>query len=423
MTLTKPNPYETKTIRLMSPIVHIGSEVQRLNPFEYVQTPSKVYIPDSEALARQLYNRGRLKDYISAIENRQGIANLLEDTFGEDWENVTDDTGRPIFPDEGTRRKWTDDRITDLRPMIRNGNGQFYIPGSSIKGAIRTAIAYHLLKYSDRYGVPQANRVSAIEKELRSRLDRGQLEKKFEQKRTASVLFEEALFTEFDLTYQGRSANVKRYGPNTDFMRAVSVSDTDPLVEKRVKTKKGTAPANIPIVSEVVVSSRFPNRNAKYRASIYVEMVNRVRTEFTLSIDGEMLDWFRHSQGMKIPFSTVDELLAICQDFAQEQWDFDHDYWNSIRDNLDAGGERLNFVDVRRFYNPEKCPFTLRIGWGSGMTGTTIGLRLGEELRSQLRDAVGISAPNFEAPKSRRSIRNRDGEITLVPGWAKFKVL
>lgn len=56
----------------------------------------------------------------------------------------------PLFPD--VRPKWTLDemhRVTDLRPMIRNGFGQLYIPGSSIKGAIRTAIAYHLLAYAD----------------------------------------------------------------------------------------------------------------------------------------------------------------------------------------------------------------------------------------------------------------------------------
>lgn len=57
--------------------------------------------------------------------------------------------------------------------MICNGMGQLFIPGSSIKGAITTAIAYHLLKHGDRYQIPSSKQVSEIEKTLRQKL--GQL--------------------------------------------------------------------------------------------------------------------------------------------------------------------------------------------------------------------------------------------------------
>ncbi|MBA3924045.1 MAG: type III-A CRISPR-associated RAMP protein Csm5, partial [Nostocaceae cyanobacterium] len=63
------------------------------------------------------------------------------------------------------------------------------------------------------------------------------------------------------------------------------------------------------------------------------------------------------------------------------------------------------------------------LGWGSGMTGTTIGLCLDDEVRAEIRDTCGLKAPGFEAPKSRRTVMNPNGEIKFVPGWVKFKSL
>ncbi|MBW4669849.1 MAG: type III-A CRISPR-associated RAMP protein Csm5 [Cyanomargarita calcarea GSE-NOS-MK-12-04C] len=417
--LKKPEVYESKKIQLTSPILHIGSSVSRLNPFEYVQTSKKVYLPNQEALAKALNKKGGsyLNDYIQAISDRQDISNLLKDAFGEQWWNA-DASGELIFPKNAISQKLTEERITDLRPMIRNGMGELYIPGSSIKGAIRTAIAYYLLKHGDRYNVPKNQKVSEIEKKLRSRL--GELGNKHKQKFADDDLFMDTLFSEYTLTYQGKTYNGS--SQNTDFLRALSVSDCEPLIERKLTNKKGqTIPLNLPIVAEVIVSSRFPDYLAKYRASLYVEMVRNVQTTFTLKLDTEMLSWFQHKQGMKLPFQNLEELLKICQEFSQEQWDYEHDYWNDIKNNPRAVGKNLDFNYIRQFYEPEECSFSTRLGWGSGMTGTTVDLLFDDELRADIRDICGLKAPQFEAPKSRRSVVNHNGEIKFVPGWVKFK--
>ncbi|MEM9567469.1 MAG: type III-A CRISPR-associated RAMP protein Csm5, partial [Cyanobacteria bacterium P01_E01_bin.34] len=69
--ISKPQVAETKRIRLTSRVLHIGSAVQKLNPFEYVQTGQFVYLPDSEVLSRELRKRGFLNDYIYTIEERK----------------------------------------------------------------------------------------------------------------------------------------------------------------------------------------------------------------------------------------------------------------------------------------------------------------------------------------------------------------
>ncbi|MBE9214601.1 type III-A CRISPR-associated RAMP protein Csm5 [Plectonema cf. radiosum LEGE 06105] len=420
--LNKPQVYESKKIQLTSPILHIGSAVSKLNPFEYVQTSRKVYLPNQEALAKALHKQGGsyLNDYIQAINNRDNLENLLEDAFGEQWWNTKGENGELIFPKQAISQKLTEERITDLRPMIRNGMGQLYIPGSSIKGAIRTAIAYYLLKHRDRFHIPEQSKVSEIEKRLRNRLV--ELGNKHKQKFADDDLFMETLFSDYQLIYQGKKYNGS--SQNTDFLRALSVSDCEPLIERKLTNKQGkTIPINMSVIAEIIVSSRFPDYLAKYRASLYVEMVRNVQTTFTLTLDTEMLSWFKHKQDMQIPFTNLKELLNICQEFTQEQWDYEHDYWNDIKNNSRAAGKNLDFSYIRQFYEPETSPFSMRLGWGSGMTGTTVGLLFDDQLRADIRDTCGLKAPGFEAAKSRRTVMNPNGEIKFVPGWVKFKVL
>lgn len=419
--IKRPEVYESKRIQLTSPLLHIGSAVSKLSPFEYVQTGNRVYLPNQEALAKVLQQRGRLKEYIRRIEDRESITSLLEDSFGENWQNIKLPDDEPIFPKIASSLKWTEQTITDLRPMIRNGFGQLYIPGSSIKGAIRTAIAYHLLKHPDRYQVPNAQRVSEIEKQLRQKLKSGELKSSWKQKFADDELFMNSLFSNFSLSYQDRAVKA-RTGPNTDFMRAIQVTDCQPLVKRTVNHKGKEITFNIPIAGEVIVSSHFEDDRAKYRASLYAEMVRNVRTDFTLSLDTKMLSWFHHQEGMLLPFQSLDELLKICQEFAQEQWDGEYDYWQTVKSNCHQG-KNLDFAAIRDFYEKKDCPYSLRVGWVSGMNGTTIGWLLDDQLRADMRDTCGIPAPNFEAPKSRRTVLDPKGEIRFVPGWVKFNVL
>lgn len=171
----------------------------------------------------------------------------------------------------------------------------------------------------------------------------------------------------------------------------------------------------------MIISIHFPDGKAKYRASIYAEMVRSVKTEFFISLDTEMLSWFQGDRGLTIPFKSVEDILKICQEFAQDQWDYEHDYWQGVKNNPNAQGKNLNFSTIREFYEAKQCPFGLRIGWASGMMGTTVGLLLDDALRADIRDACGIRAPGFEAPISRRTVMTRSGEIKFVPGWVKLK--
>ncbi|MCC5639157.1 type III-A CRISPR-associated RAMP protein Csm5 [Nostoc sp. CHAB 5844] len=431
--LSKPEVYETKQIQLTSPILHIGSAVSKLSRFEYVATSERVYLPNPEVLvlARAFQQRGCLNEYIRRIESQkdQDLTSLLETTFGDDWHNKKDSNKEAIFPKHTSSLRWTQQEITDLRPMIRNGFGQLYIPGSSIKGAIRTAIAYHLLKHADKYGLPRTQQLSEIELKLHESM--GQIKQR--PKFADDKLFMDALFSEFNLIYQDKPALGKTSSPNLDlpnldFMRAIQVTDSQPLLEIKVTDKQGKPCFyNLPVTAEVIIISHWEDGKAKYKSPIYTEMVQSVKTRFTISLDKTMLPWF--SPKNKIPFETIDDILKICQEFAQDQWDEEHFYWEDIKNNLNAKDTNqqpinLNFDNIRDFSEPEVCSYNLRIGWASGMNGTTVNLLFHPELRKKIRDNCSPkSAPGFEAPKSRRVVALSSREIKFVPGWVKFKEL
>jgi len=424
--LTKPQALDSCKVQLTSPMLHIGSEVQRLSPFEYVATSKFVYQPNAEVLARSLYQQGRLPDYLDTIKHRESILPILKQAFGDRWFEAKDADDQMIFPKATRSLCWTDhQRISNLRPMIRNAYGQLYIPGSSIKGAIRTAIAYYLLKNADQFQVPGKAQRSAIEEQLRTKLEPGRISK-YDQGRLDDAIFERSLFNDFQL--KDDLSQVKQ-GANTDFMRAVKVTDSKPLIEPEKLLPNGKKRfQNVPVVAEVLVSSHDADDRAKYRAPIYAELAGSVQTTFSITLDHYILDQMQHRQGMKIPFDSVAKILQICQNFAQDQWNAEYNYWQGVQNNANARDRigkihNLDFDVIRDFYEATTCPYTLRLGWGSGMNGTTIGLLLDEQLRSQLRDTCGIKAPGFEAPKSRRTVVSSDGTIKFVPGWVKFKAL
>jgi CRISPR-associated protein Csm5 len=449
----KKKNYVYQRIQLKSPLIHIGvGAAGSLNLFEYVQDNKSIYFPNQTALAEALKNPKTSQEskalerftkkqdlrseflkqyeelseqYINIIEcnprNKDEeirrivnkISRLYAEALGEDWlDNKT------IFPKTHISARWVNHLLTsDIAPMIRNGFGKFYIPGSSIKGAIRTAIAYCLLKYQ------ASTKLSAIEQELRRLTNQkiSENKKKFlddnlflEQK----VSLNSYLFSNFNFRYQDRPFGKGKINtPNTDLMRAIKISDSEPIyVDYKQKM-------NLPIVAEVLTSSFYENGTnwiiKQHKFSNYLEMIWNLQTESYIFVDTAMLDWFHREQGVEIPerLRTVEGILDICQEFAQAQWEHEQRYWNSITDSAN-----LNFNSVHHFYaNP--CSYNLRLGWGSRMTGTTVGLLFKEATRAKLRDACGKPTNSTESPKSRRTaiIPNQGSSIQKPLGWVKLE--
>lgn len=133
-------------IEVLSP-VHIGSGHEISAMGEYIPTTERIIFPDEKKLMEAIRSAGKLNDYIDIILNRA----VNTKTF-----DLLDDWG--IKPEEyGVERELQLNRKTDitgkndiLHLHIKVGNNpiagnRIYLPGSSLKGAIRNALIYGYL--------------------------------------------------------------------------------------------------------------------------------------------------------------------------------------------------------------------------------------------------------------------------------------
>ena len=141
-------------------------------------------------------------------------------------------------------------------------------------------------------------------------------------------------------------------------------------------------------------------------------------TTIEVSIDHEILDSFKRG-GVTPPFSDLKSLIKFCQDFAQAQWKAEQRFHATH-----TSGAGLNLGAIKTFYadTDNKTRATLRVGWGTGMLGTTVSLLLDEDTRVRLRNEV-VSADGGNrpqpAPKSRRFVLENN-QPAYPLGWIEF---
>jgi CRISPR/Cas system CMR subunit Cmr6 (Cas7 group RAMP superfamily) len=119
--------------------LHIGgaSEKHAQKGLDYIQQGNQVFMIDEKKLLMALLEKNKLDDYSYEIaENATDVQSLLAKY------KINPATiavgGKSIQAD----------RVTDdlLRTFVKNGLGQEYVPGSSIKGAVRSVLFHHFSK-------------------------------------------------------------------------------------------------------------------------------------------------------------------------------------------------------------------------------------------------------------------------------------
>jgi CRISPR-associated protein Csm5 len=271
--------------------------------------------------------------------------------------------------------------------FMRDGKGRLLLPGSTIKGALRTATVYKILKDlkttdADRFRGLVPDKVRAHldgYNELTDHRDKEDARKEFSKGLVDILLGKE---------------------PHQDLFRAVRVSD----VSLRCLTREEA-------VKLACKSSRgwyFSGSERMRGDGLRVECVPaRTNGTFVLGLDDALMEKLASGIGRPVPFSGVEALLAIAREFAHDQWDHERTFWG-------APVTGIATASLYSFYNATAEPFA-RVGWGTGMLGTTISLLLDEPLRKEIRN---MTTPRGEevAPKSRRVVvRSNAAQSPL--GW------
>ena len=297
---------------------------------------------------------------------------------------------------------------TEIREAIKSVGNRPYIPGSSIKGAIRTALLSDLIN-SDENKQLMDDSLQHLNREI----DKGAPPRLRTENPARKI--EELAF--------GKD-------PKHDLLRALQISDTEPLESDALAIETAwtvTLNQNNQLEQKIEGNTQYKN---------YVEVIQGVKAlTFTIKIDDLL---FRNREKKQLKYSkiqekTLQEIADVCGHethlLMQDEKEF-FDYYNI--------SEIANLYDKFIALNNSLTDgaFMLQIGWGTGYRANTVTTSFteGEDAPIDLmalreRYRLGRSRSNQrqpydkrDFPKTRRILYR--GENPIAPlGWVKISPL
>lgn len=272
-----------------------------------------------------------------------------------------------------------------LKEQIKDPFDRPYLPGSSLKGALRTALAWIAWGES-------SHRV-----DLR---DLGQ------RKQWAAQPLEHNFF--------GRD-------PNHDALRALHIADSAPLTA----------------ASLMIVNVRVHHRNGNLASPIELEAI-RPNTTFTTTLKLDLAlysDWARRA-GLNLPGRDwLLNLPTLVQQHSAERIRRELAWFKAMPKTANAGRVAQAYTAWADYQpGPQQC--LIQLGWGAGWDNKTFGSRLQadpqlmERLIGEFKLARGKRQRGDPFPKSRRLAvsvaRDQQGNLSETPavplGWCLLEV-
>lgn len=126
-------------IRTLSP-VHIGCEITYQNKeYIYQAQQKQYYFPDMAQLIQDVMSRDRRTQEAFVSGFQRGRGQRLEDILKKCHIQI-DDWGGYRIQGSGYENTGRPDRLNEIHAFIKNAYQEPYVPGSSIKGALRNVI-------------------------------------------------------------------------------------------------------------------------------------------------------------------------------------------------------------------------------------------------------------------------------------------
>ncbi len=358
------------TVTTVTPL-HIGTGADLLLNFDYVLHDKRTWRIDENSLLESKAE-GDHNAYEKILQNRPP-AELLDErtdfTPDQPWFRYVL-SGQPRAKSTGAQ----------LREQIKDAYDHPYLPGSSLKGALRTALAWHGWEA------------------LRLRPQKASLGR---SPKWAAQQIEHDIFGP---------------DPNHDLMRALQVSDSDPLgvdslmlVNAKVITPGSEGS---PIEVEAIRPDTAFHLTMKLDEALFTPWAERRGVHFR-----DRADWLRHLAQIVHTHS----LDRARRELA----------WFTKRTGAERSRDLYKTLAQARV---AEGSFLLQLGWGSGWDGKTLGSRLsanGEFMEGIIQDyrldraSRGKRRPHDPFPKSRRITvglaKSQSGQVreilTLPLGW------
>jgi len=401
---------QTYCLKALSPI-HIGDKEQTLGPMDYVIIGGRCWVISENKLCRLLASEGKIEEferYIAKItaesrpqSERQPARHQKPHRRGDDKPKLTG-----FFV---SQQLYNTKRVSELvrystaciyspsenfRPLMRDAFDRPYIPGSSVKGVLRNAVSYKILK-----SIPEQDRLVYFQHALKRISDlhaERRLQRQHLQFLSQEIL--EDLWTSYVLP------EAKKQGPNTDLFRIVKVADSSTL-------ERDSA-----VVEEVKIFSVGSYESPK-NWSFYLETIPAgAEFIFTLNVDEDLRREFqknneRSKSGLSMSeiLSYVTDPLACAKELAVDLTEFDREF---VRD-------RFGISSVYAFDGDGP---DIRVGGGGGLLSTTVDLLMPDKERRKLLDTINPEKERkgSPAPKSRRFVMKGQEAVTSL-GWASLQ--
>jgi CRISPR-associated protein Csm5 len=422
------------TLEAISPIHIKGKEIDYGEGLiKFPDNDDYAYLIDNDALCEWLYEKDKQCNYdlierytkYFSPENQDRKSNLktfLEQNKINKRKTLLDELASLNRQESLVFKGKT--FLPTKQNFITDGQGEHYIPGSSIKGAIKTAIAYKMLK---ELKTKNPHKFNEIVNDIKYRIKKHEsikdsdFKKEKKKKNTNKTNFTkdcfDSLFQEFFLVSPDKL--FEEHPPDaakTDLGKIIKVTDSERIDLSGRSCK-----------SRILVISLFRNQTKSKHIFHNVKTFS-CKTTFRLIIDKNLLAQYKERTHLPIPFHDADSLRKILHEFAYDQWNAEIDYYSSIvNGGADISDVRDNFynntdiipLEIKSLQQKE-CYF--RLGWGTGMLGTTVDLLFDKDLRKNLRNKVIHHKPiNYPppAPMSKRLVL-KDNKPFQPLGWCKL---
>jgi len=353
LTINKILNLKIKTITPISIGTDKGDVMSPYADFVFSQDGKMLHYLDLQKVENVVDQQQKIDEYVdgikSGMDNNRSDFNLLRFLTGSlklDLDEITKNEVQQHGLKPGDKR--------NINPTIKNA-GLPYLPGSTLKGALRTAMLYNWLVYTDEGEKPLLenagllNRISKMEP--------------FKKREINAII--EQLFNEDRLLGNLKSP----FGPDARFLR---VCDSVPLKKsalsvyalRRIRLKPGTGKSAIPQVLEAIPPGHILNTSLNIDPWLKEKANN---TTLAYLVDGNFTEMFKHLS----TFSTdciANELYelrdATTRDFEKEV------------DSL------ISFYEKLQKRANEGAIF-LRLGFGKTVNDNSLTLALANGLKDQ----------------------------------------
>ena len=382
-------------LKVASPI-HIGSREGSLRTTDFILHKGKTYVIDEDKFCEFLQDHNLIDDFVDSVSS--GFRSIAEYLKGKDVrdldKNIRDIALRSIRGGE--------DRMRDFRPFVRDAHGQVFIPGTSIKGTLRTSLLHGILS-----GDPglRGEKESWVEDNLRQ-LSSGKRGKRGKEKKQFSYkILQRDILQNFRIP-----GTDQKDGPNRDILRCLTVRDAYPIgqIESRlIKLQFLSKNAS----GEVYWSKQErPDRPLE----VWVEAVVAGRFMTELIMDMQLFNHFKTEDRC---IKDLNDLLRHVRHMNKSIFDHEKKHFSEYT-KPKSPDARDAAQSLYTWYEKQQGSF-LRIGFGSGMLSTTVDEVFSPGIRTEIRNIFGHNRGNDPAPKTRRVWLGENNQWAPM-GWMRF---